>query len=264
MNFLEIENREMDVDFDMSEPHSHDYFELYFLLEGSRAMFLQDKMFVLPPNTFCVIPPFCLHKTEGGPYKRINVNISADLLEKDEQKFFSDCEKRFAMKLDNAYLPLTKSLLHEASTLKAMDSKSTKIYQYALAKSVLYLLQKQDLQPIPVASESPLNAASDPLVLKMALFINENYQQDITLETLCKHFFLSKATICKRFKNVIRCSVMEYLFRVRVNKAKSLLSTTEKSIEEISFLCGFSSANYFSLVFKKEIGLSPLNYRKTR
>jgi mannose-6-phosphate isomerase-like protein (cupin superfamily) len=64
MNFLEIERREMDVDFDMSEPHSHDYYELYFLFEGSRAMFLQDKMFVLPPNTFCVIPPFCLHKTD--------------------------------------------------------------------------------------------------------------------------------------------------------------------------------------------------------
>jgi YesN/AraC family two-component response regulator len=109
------------------------------------------------------------------------------------------------MKLDNSYLPLTKSLLSEAASLKAMDSKATKSYEHALVKSVFYLLQKQALQPIPVASESPSETASDPLVLKMALFINENYQEDITLDTLCNHFFLSKATICKRFKSVIRC-----------------------------------------------------------
>ncbi|MBQ8658726.1 MAG: helix-turn-helix domain-containing protein [Clostridia bacterium] len=264
MDFLEIENRKMKTDFDMSEPHSHDYYELYFLLEGSRAIFLQDKMFVLPPNTFCVIPPFCLHKTEGGPYKRININISSDLLKKEEIKFFSDCSKHFAMRLDGEYLPLTKGLLEEVSALKAMNSKDRKNYELAIVKTIFYFLQKQNLQPLPVASESPIKQESDPIVLKMVFYINENYQKEITLEKLCKQFFLSKATLCKRFKSVLRCSIMEYLFRVRLNKAKSLLSTTGKSIEEISFLCGFSSANYFSLVFKKEIGLSPLNYRKTR
>jgi transcriptional regulator GlxA family with amidase domain len=57
---------------------------------------------------------------------------------------------------------------------------------------------------------------------------------------------------------------MEYVMRIRLNKAKGLLRNTNKSIEEVAFECGFSSANYFGLIFKKEIGLSPLNYKKTR
>ncbi len=264
MEFLEIEHRHMETDFDMSEPHSHDYYELYFLLEGSRAIFSRDKMFVLPPNSFCVFPPFFLHKTEGGPYKRININISADLLKKEEIKFLSDCNKHFAMRLDGEYLSLTKGLLEEVSALKAMNSKDRKNYELSIVQTILYFLQKQNLQPIPFASHSPIKDDNDPVVLKVIFYINENYQKEISLEKLCKQFFLSKATLCKRFKNVLRCSIMEYVFRVRLNKAKSLLSTTNKSIEEISFLCGFSSANYFSLIFKKEIGLSPLNYRKTR
>ena len=57
---------------------------------------------------------------------------------------------------------------------------------------------------------------------------------------------------------------MEYVSRMRLSKAKSLLKDTNKSIEDIALDCGFSSANYFGLIFKKEVGLSPLNYKKSR
>jgi transcriptional regulator GlxA family with amidase domain len=75
---------------------------------------------------------------------------------------------------------------------------------------------------------------------------------------------MSKVSLCKKFKDVMNCSIMEYVMRIRLNKAKGLLRNTNKSIEEVAFECGFSSANYFGLIFKKEIGLSPLNYKKTR
>ena len=60
----------------------------------------------------------------------------------------------------------------------------------------------------------------------------------------------------------MHCSVMEYCSAVRLNEAKQLLLTTDKSIEDISDLCGYSSANYFSLFFKSKTGLAPSNYRK--
>jgi transcriptional regulator GlxA family with amidase domain len=131
-------------------------------------------------------------------------------------------------------------------------------------QTVLYFLQKQTLSPLSEASSAPIDENADPTVLKLVFYLNENYKEEITLEKLCAKFFLSKATLCSRFKKKMHCSIMEYLFRVRLNKAKALLVNSGKSIEEISYLCGFSSANYFSLIFKKSIGLSPLNYRKTR
>mgnify|MGYP003319274626 CR=1 FL=1 len=59
-------------------------------------------------------------------------------------------------------------------------------------------------------------------------------------------------------------TIGEYLLKVRLDNAKFLLLNTNKSIENIAESCGFSSANYFSLMFKRKIGISPLNYRKPR
>ncbi len=264
MEFLEIERREMQTKFDMSEPHSHDYYELYFLLEGTREFFRWDKMFVLSRGSFCVIPPFCLHKTEGGAYKRINVNISENFLKKEEIAFLDGCAEAGAWRLDEEYLPLLVSLLNEGLSIRAGKGRLRKDYELSIVQTVLYLLQKQELTPISLVSSLPAFKAADPVVLKMLFYLNENYRENITLDSLSAKFFLSKVALCARFKKFMRCSIMQYLFQIRLSKAKELLSSTNKSVEKIAEECGFSSANYFSLVFKKEIGLSPLHYKKTR
>ena len=264
MDFLEIERRAMETQWDMSEPHSHEYYELYFLFEGSRQFFTQDKMFVLPRGSFCVIPPFCLHKTEGGAYERVNVNISENLLKKEEIKFLSSCAEAGALRLDETYLPLLLSLLAEGLSVRASTSTLRREYEFSIVQTVLYLLQKQELTPISLASTAKTVKNADPVVLKLLFYLNENYREEISLDSLSAKFFLSKVALCARFKKFMNCSIMQYLFQIRLSKAKELLSSTNKSIEEISFDCGFSSANYFSLVFKKEIGLSPLHYKQTR
>ncbi len=264
MEFLEIERREMERKFDMSEPHSHDYYELYFLLEGTREFFCLDKMFVLSRGSFCVIPPFCLHKTEGGAYKRINLNISENFLKKEEIEFLNDCAKEGALRLDEEYLPLLVSLLNEGMSIRAGKGSLRKDYELSIVQTILYLLQKQELTPIPLGSALPAFKGADPIVLKLLFYLNENYKENITLDSLSAKFFLSKVALCARFKKFMRCSIMQYLVQIRLSKAKELLSSTGKSIEKIAEECGFSSANYFSLAFKKEIGLSPLYYKKTR
>ncbi|MBQ8319668.1 MAG: helix-turn-helix domain-containing protein [Clostridia bacterium] len=264
MDFLEIERRKMTTKFDMSEPHSHDYYELYFLLEGKREFFARDKTFLLPSGSFCVVPPFCLHKTEGGAYERVNVNISETLLKKEEIRFLNECAKVGALRLDEAYRPLLVSLLREGVTVRATKGSLRRDYEASIARTVLYLLQKQVLTPISTAAALPALAAADPVVWKTVFYINEHYRETITLDLLSAKCFLSKVALCARFKKVMHCSIMQYLFQIRLSKAKELLSSTEKSMEEIACDCGFSSANYFSLVFKKEVGLSPLYYKKTR
>ena len=264
MDFLEIEQRTMATHWDMNELHSHDYYELYFLFEGTRQFFTQDKMFVLPRGSFCVIPPFCLHKTEGDAYERINLNVSEALLKKEEIKFLSSCAEAGALRLDEQYLPLLSSLLREGLSVRASTSGLRRDYEHSIMQTVLYLLQKQELSPISLASSSHSVQVADPVVLKLLFYLNENYREEITLDSLSSRFFLSKVALCARFKRFMNCSIMQYLFQIRLSKAKELLSSTNKSMEEVACECGFSSANYFSLVFKKEIGLSPLHYKRTR
>ena len=75
MNFLEIEEVSVVESYYMGEPHSHDFYELYFLLDGKRDFFVKNKMFVISKNTLVIVPPFVMHKTEGGQFKRINMSL---------------------------------------------------------------------------------------------------------------------------------------------------------------------------------------------
>jgi AraC-like DNA-binding protein len=64
------------------------------------------------------------------------------------------------------------------------------------------------------------------------------------------------------FKKGSGYSYSEYLTRVRMEKAKELLHTTEKSVTEIALDIGFQTPNSFSSLFRREIGMSPSQYKK--
>ena len=261
--FLQIVELKTNNPSYMPNPHSHDYYELYFQLAGcDRQLFIQDKMYLLPDKVLCVIPPFCMHKMDGKTYRRININISKDLLSPEEITFLDDCAKKIALKLDEKFLAFLEPLLMESAQLYNSNDLTSKSYELPLIKTIFRFLQKQHFESVNYVSTTQEKSTTDPLILKLILFINENYQSPIDLQTLCDKFFLSKATLCARFKKMMKCSIMDYLLRLRLSKAREMLLSNTFSIEEVSYLCGFSSSNYFRSTFKRAIGVSPLHYRK--
>ena len=264
MDFLEFDELAVTQKHVMPQPHSHDYYELYFLLDGEREFFIENKMFMVPKNTLIVVPPFCIHKTEGGPYHRININVSPSLLNKTENEFLLKARDNIAVKITDDYKELIIKLLTEGAKIQSVNIKSKKDSLLALTKTIILFLSMQESVSLTLASSAYSMKYVSPEVLKIIYYINTHYNQQITLKSLCDYFFMSKVSLCKKFKEVMNCSIMEYVMRIRLNKAKVLLRDSSKSIEDVAFECGFSSANYFGLIFKKEIGLSPLNYKKTR
>lgn len=264
MEFLEIEEGERKINHEMNKPHSHNHYELYFLLEGEREFFINNKMFVVPKNTLVVVPPYSMHKTAGGPYRRININVSPELLTDYENNFLKKISERAAMKIDSDYLSTVIRLLREGCAIQAESSHEKRELMLSLTKAIVILLSRQTQKPVELASMTFKSSEVSSDILKIIYYINLNFDRDITLKEICSEFYLSKVTLCKQFKNVMHCSVMKYVSSLRINKAKELLIYSDKSIEEISRVCGFSSANYFGLAFKKETGLSPYNYKKNK
>ena len=107
-------------------------------------------------------------------------------------------------------------------------------------------------------------SAIPPLYLKILDYLNTHYAENITLDVLSKDFFSPKPTLTYNFKKYVGKSPIDFLVDVRLTKAKQMLVSSKKGLEEIAYLNGFSSANYFGLIFKKREGLSPLNYRKNQ
>lgn len=263
VNFIEIEYRERSDSWGMSELQSHDYYELYFLLRGNRSFFCGNKMFNISERAFCVIPPFSMHKTSGGGYARINVNVSPDLLYDWERELLGNLAKSTAFSLEYEGAELIIALLCEAAELSIVDAQKKQRISASFLHTLLHLIAKRS--PPPLGHNARVEtAAEDTLILEVVSYLNRCYRDELTLDTISERFYISKNALCARFRAAMNCSVMQYLAFVRLSRAKELLATTDKSMDEISALCGYSSPNYFSLIFKKSVGISPREYKKTK
>ena len=263
MGFIEIEYRALNREWNMASLHAHEYYEIYCLLEGERDIFFENRKLMLQKRSIVVIPPSCIHRTEGGAYRRVNLYISPSELSEDERDFLDECFRAVAFEPEGEKGSLFFSLLESIAETQSGGSLPKK-YALPLIQSLLWLLRTATLVRLPDENITPTPKIGDEAVFGVVSYINEHFREPITLEKLSELFFVSKNTLCRNFRRVMKCSVMEYLSVVRFNLAKRLLSETEKSMSEIAELCGYSSANYFSLIFKRSIGISPREYRKKR
>jgi AraC-like DNA-binding protein len=97
---------------------------------------------------------------------------------------------------------------------------------------------------------------------RIRTFIDENLDQPLTAEDLCRTFLVNKQKLYRIFRQNFNVTVKEYVLSRKISKAKKLLKNTELSVTEISERTGFSDYNIFIQRFKRETGFSPLKYRK--
>ena len=263
--YIEFEQIEYKQNFSMARLHSHSHFELYFLEKGTRQMLFSDRLIEIKQNDLVIIPPYIMHKTEGGACIRTNVNIAPENLSSFEYNVLMDCYKKTVLPLSSNDANEIKKIVAEAlhyATMNIHNSDFTNIKQ-SLVHYLIFLLYKQvSLPSLPTVQA---NTSVPPLVLQILAYINENYMNEVSLVQLSKKFYVSTVTICRQFKKYVHSTIGEYLMDLRLNKAKELLASDKKkkkSMDEIAMLCGFSSANYFSLIFKQQIGIAPSTYRK--
>ena len=93
-------------------------------------------------------------------------------------------------------------------------------------------------------------------------YIENNYSKDLILDDVSKEFQISPYYFSKLFKKRTGSTFIEYLTMIRIEKAKQLLRNTSKSMKEICMEIGYSDANYFSRTFKKNVGVTPSEYKE--
>ncbi|HAE59395.1 MAG TPA: ATPase, partial [Anaerolineae bacterium] len=113
-----------------------------------------------------------------------------------------------------------------------------------------------------LARNPRLGSDSQRLARKAMAYIHENYARPLSREDLARHVNASDGHLARCFRQETGLTPMVYLNRYRVHQAQTLLATTRQSVTAIALACGFSDVNYFSRVFRQEIGRSPLAYRR--
>jgi two-component system response regulator YesN len=92
-------------------------------------------------------------------------------------------------------------------------------------------------------------------------FVDEHYMEELSLDKLSTRFFLSREHISRRFKQEIGMTLSNYVIQLRINQAKRWLNETDEKMYSIALKLGYQDENYFSRLFKKNVGLTPLEYR---
>lgn len=111
-------------------------------------------------------------------------------------------------------------------------------------------------------SENLIQFTHSALPLQLENYVASNLSSQITVESLCKQFFIGKQALYSVFRNEFNDTIGNYILKKRIAASQQLLTNTEKSISEIAESVGFTDYNYFIRVFKKKTGITPLHYRK--
>ena len=102
----------------------------------------------------------------------------------------------------------------------------------------------------------------DEPVKKAQEFIENNFQDKITVEQLASMYALSRRNLERRFKKATCNTVTEYIQRVKIEAAKKNFESSKKNINEVMYDVGYMDTKAFRTTFKKITGLSPIEYRK--
>lgn len=109
-----------------------------------------------------------------------------------------------------------------------------------------------------------LEQQSVGVVSKAKAYIDTHYNTDISLDEVSREVDISPYYFSKIFKDDTGVNFIEYVTKIRMEKAKELLARSDYSMKEICSMVGYSDPNYFSRSFKKNVGLTPTEYKEGR
>ncbi len=263
MNICYIEKASENATMSMLIPHMHFWYEMYFLVKGERALYIENDRHDMADNSLICIPPQHLHNTDGAGYTRYNLNFSESCLDEFQTNVISICQQQKIQMSTEEAAHIFKILdtLDRIQNNNAASFKEKKEYAFHACFSYLLvaLTQLTNFPSQKYVSPNNYNYRTRQIIAHL----HENYAEKITLDTLADTFYVSKRTLCADFKKYTDMTIMDYLLKIRLSEAKKLLEYANKrKIQDIAERCGFSSQNYFCLIFKKIFHMSPSEYRE--
>lgn len=145
------------------------------------------------------------------------------------------------------------------------DDPSTAVYVDYLARAIVARLIRRhssaSLVPSPAAAPQQRGGRQ---IGKAIDFMEAHLERSLDLATIAEAAGISPSHFARRFRATVGKAPHQYLIQIRIDRAKRLLSESDKGIAEIAFACGFASQEHLTRLFKRTCGLTPAGFRKAR
>ena len=246
--------------------HYHDVYELILVIQSQSMCFVGDRSYRFQDRSLLLIPPQKLHTIRyqtGTNYVLYVVNFSQSFVQ-DVLNTVGESELLAELSESECHgVQLSVGRFHQLHGLfHALYNSGQNIHNRSLAKSYLGVILQEAAKDFREAERPALAAHQGvELVQQVIGFIDQHFQEEITLEKLADTFFVSKFHLSRMFSQITGSGVVNYIQCRRILEAQKLLMQGELNNQQISVLCGFESTQHFYRVFKKITGQVPGNFR---
>jgi AraC-like DNA-binding protein len=258
--------------FTMPVQHYHEHYEIYYLLNGERNYFIQDRIYAIKKGDIVLIYKNVVHRTIDSSipdHERLLVDFTDEALNAVSSEERALLLQAFDMnspviRLEPYEQIMVEHLLNKMLQEEQAKAPGSSICLKAYLLELLVLLSRLREQKRKSLAETI--EASDPLhqkISEIVQYINGHYSQELSLTTLSKTFYISPYYLSRLFKRVTGFNFVEYLNLIRVKEAQKLLQGTDMKIIEVAQRVGFGSVAHFGRTFKSITSLSPSDYRKS-
>ena len=230
-----------------------DYYLIHYILDGEGLFFMDGKTYHLKKGDGFFIPPFTdnnYYPIAENPwvYRWIGINgtRAKELLNicgfKDGNYLFNYSKDK---KIDDYF-----KNIYESCTSNNLFEGLGYLYQF------LSTLMKENATTYEVIS-----SISKIYIEKSIAFIKENYKKNISVSDVSDYLNIDRSHFFKIFKKDMMISPQDFIINYKIKQSCDLLRKSSYSISEISSLVGFSSPSYFSRIFKKNMNMTPIEYK---
>lgn len=239
----------------------HKWVEIAFVLEGTGTVFIDSQSYDIQEKDIFVINSYQIHSAkmseEGKLFSLlIDPEFVRNLLPETEYYKF-ECKSFCSSSHDKVpYDEVRKRLAQVVYTLTKSEEKFAETHIYmklsALIECLIYNFG------IQISKEQK----SDDRFIDLVQYLNEYYDEDITLSKLAEKEYMSQSYFSRLFQKEIGIKFTEFLSDIRVSNSLTYLEDKKMTVTDIAYRIGFKNVNSFIDAFKKKYGVTPAKYRK--
>jgi len=240
-----------------SVPHTHNHTELFYIVGGKGQFLINDQLYPVDANNLVIINPNIVHtevSLNAQPMEYIVLGIEGIELAADDSS-----NGRFSI-LDHYESVEISGCLR--NILREMEQKNPGYEDICQAYMEILIIRLMRNTSLAVQSE-PQIISGNRQCAAVKRFIDQHFKESLTLEQLAEEVHMNKFNLSHTFKKEYGISPINYMINCRVEESKYLLAETDLSMSQIAQLLGFSSLSYFSQVFRRTQGISPMEFRQS-
>ena len=231
-------------------------YQINYITEGSGILETETDQFKVVPGSILILRPGLWHRYKPDPNTGWNehyIGFKGDFCSHFFQEgFFQSAKPIMYVGFQESMLKLFFEIIQLAKDEKTGHQQVSASITILMLSKILSVVRNQEFA----------GKSIERTIRKACLYFRENLNKNVNIEQLAAELNVGYSYFRQMFKKYTGISPIQYHLSLRIQRAKDLLVSTDKSFKEIAIELGFESYFYFSRIFKDKTGNTPMEFKK--